>query len=610
MNCRELAWILDNQKSDLTPAQMAAAETHVETCAECAGTWRLQADLAGLPRMALPPDFRSHCRLLVAATPPSTSRRPAIRRTVLAGSFVALAAAALLIFPRQSTDVLPVIGGRTAQAEDAAPSSPAAAAKPMLPEVANGLPTADTTGVSATRFLVRVMPLKPPVNAQAAAADPLMEGLPTGTQEQVRAFFNDPVRREAVQSLHSALLEELGRIPGLVLVDSDLAALDPASSRKYQVHINMPVMFSPDGTSVQKSNRLVTVTLRAEQVRTNGQAVNRLSSSANIDLQAPCTGAAPVVDAPCADARGIAAGMARELRRQVFPPEASAIRALQDKFQDSSLSASQRSGFLAELLRLRDNVDDMSLLRDPGVVRAAIELAANSDPAMRARIWRSMRATGSRELIPALMNSVANDSGDARLAALETLADFRDDARVRSTLESVAIGDSRPLARAVAERSLSGEEPWRRYVISSLKDSGRPAPERLEALVYYLYPPAPPAGAPDSTGYWQILEMLDEGAVIAMADALPAAGSLQGNAGILMSNFAGKHMKNPAVTEMLLNVLAHDTTPRMRRIAGEVLARARRGEPRVRDALIRAIESDPDPNTRDWIRQVMGPAAP
>jgi hypothetical protein len=612
MNCREIAEILDNRKTNLDPLQRREAQAHMATCAECASAWNLQVGLADLPGMALPANFSSRCRLLVAAASPSTVRRPAIIRRVLAGSLTALAAAAalLLIYPRQSSVTLPVVSQRTALTVDAATSIVQAAAESASVELRADPPQPEVIEVATTsRFLVRVMPLTPAINAQGAAADPLMKGLRTATQEQVLAFVNDPAGREAMQSLHTALVEELRRIPGLVLVDSDLAALEPASSRKYQVRVSMPIMFSPDGTTLLKSNRHVTVVLRAEQVRSNGQAVNRLSSSAVIDLQAPCMGAAPVADTPCADARGTAATLVRQLRERVFPPAASATRALQAKFQDSSLGVAQRWNLLAELLRIRDNTDDMSLLRDPGVVRAAIELAANSDPAMRARIWRSMRGVGSRELTPALMNSLVNDSGDVRLAAVETLADFRDDAQVRATLESVALGDSRPLVRAVAERTLSGEESWKRYVVASLKDSSRPAPDRLEALAYYLYPPAPAARSPDSSEYWQTLEMLDDSAVTAMAEALPGAGSLQGNADILMANFAGTHIKNPVVTDMLLNVLAHHATPKMRRGAGQVLARAHRNEPRVRDALTKAIESDPDPGVRDWIRQVVPAAA-
>jgi hypothetical protein len=62
--------------------------------------------------------------------------------------------------------------------------------------------------------------------------------------------------------------------------------------------------------------------------------------------------------------------------------------------------------------------------------------------------------------------------------------------------------------------------------------------------------------------------------------------------GILTSNIGYHYSKNPAVTEMLLGVLEHDAKVQMRSIAGEVLARTRNNDPRVRDALAKALASD------------------
>jgi hypothetical protein len=60
---------------------------------------------------------------------------------------------------------------------------------------------------------------------------------------------------------------------------------------------------------------------------------------------------------------------------------------------------------------------------------------------------------------------------------------------------------------------------------------------------------------------------------------------------------------------MLLRYLEQGTS-RNRTIAGEVLARTHGSDVRVREALKKALESDPDPGVRDWIRQVMGDNAP
>ncbi len=176
-------------------------------------------------------------------------------------------------------------------------------------------------------------------------------------------------------------------------------------------------------------------------------------------------------------------------------------------------------------------------------------------------------------------------------------------------LEPIALGDSRPLVRAVAERTLSGEEPWKLYVANSLKDSSRSAAERAEALAYYLYPPGPSMDAfshPDSSKVMN--DVLDDEAVTALATAFPDAGSLNGSAVSLLGGFASKYPKNTAVTQMLLTIVQSDKRSAMRSLAGEVLASMHASEPPVRAVLNQVIQNDPDPSVRKTVQERM-PAA-
>jgi hypothetical protein len=248
------------------------------------------------------------------------------------------------------------------------------------------------------------------------------------------------------------------------------------------------------------------------------------------------------------------------------------------------------------------------------VVRATIQLAAEVDPAQRVQLWRGMRGVGNPDLIEPLIASLRQDSDDARLAAADILAaDFSEDPRARSALELASVGDAKPLVRAVAQRGLSGDEQWWRYIVASLEDSSLPARQRVEAFAYYLYQPGPvPGSETDNPQYWEIWKQLDDAAVRGLADALPAAGRLQaGNQGLLLiSNFGYQFSQNPAVTEMLLRYLEHDPWNRYRTVAGEVLARTHGSDPQVRAALLKAVESDPDQSVRDWIRQIMAEQPP
>jgi hypothetical protein len=220
-----------------------------------------------------------------------------------------------------------------------------------------------------------------------------------------------------------------------------------------------------------------------------------------------------------------------------------------------------------------------------------------------------MRGVGDAALVEPLLVSLQRDPEDARIAAVGTLAaDFSGDERARSALETAALSDPRPLVRALARRGLAGDEGWHEYVTASLKDASLPDSERVEALLFELYPPDTIDGVsePSPENYWQILKGLDDASVRALAEVFPGADQLRkwpGNN--LVGNFGAIHNKNPAVTEMLLTVLEHDTRALNRESAGQVLAESHASEPRVREALIKAVNGDPDASVRDDLRQIL-----
>lgn len=501
-------------------------------------------------------------------------------RTILVSSIIAIAAAAAMLAmyetnePERQTLILEQTQTATPTVEIAPITSKAE--PPDLPQSV-GVVTAPSP-----HFLVRVVRRD-------------LETSPGGSQ--------------AIDSLRDALIEQLRAVPGLVLVESDLTREKTPTSPRYQLRLLGVVEAGPDGRPVQTNNRHVPVGMVAEQIRSNGQSVNRLYFADSVDLLAPCAGATPSADTPCQDLPGTVATMVRKLREEVFPPDPAVSRGLQARLQDTSLDAAQRTKALFDLLKIRDNIEERGVLDDPSVVRAVIDLAASADPASRARIWRVMRGVGSKELIHPMMDSLFYDPVEVRLAAIEVLSDFRDDPRVRSTLQSIALGDSRPLVRAVAERTLSGEEPWKLYVANSLKDTSRSAAERAEALVYYLYPPGPYKYAFSHPDYSKVMnDVLDDDAVTALATAFPDAGSLNGSAVSLLGGFAPKYPKNPAVTRMLLTIVQTDKRSDMRSLAGEVLASMHASEPPVRAVLNQVIQNDPDPSVRKAVQERM-PAA-
>jgi hypothetical protein len=296
------------------------------------------------------------------------------------------------------------------------------------------------------------------------------------------------------------------------------------------------------------------------------------------------------------------------LREQVFPPDASVTRPMQARFSDPTRAPEDRYQVLVDIFKQQVKAGGKDLLGDPGVVRGVVELSRLTDAAQRAQLWRAMRGVGDAALVEPLLSSLQQDPPDVRIAAIETLAaDFSGDQRVQSALETAAISDSSSLARAVARRGLTDAAAWREYVVSSLKDASLPDSRRIEALMYELYPPETIDGVFHSPpDYWEIIKGLDEAAVRSIAEIFPRAEVYRGKgSNNFLGNFAAMHTQNPVVTDMLLTVLEHDSKVLNRMVAGQVLAQMHASEPRVREALLKAVSSDPEARARDSLRQIL-----
>jgi hypothetical protein len=366
-----------------------------------------------------------------------------------------------------------------------------------------------------------------------------------------------------------------------------------------------------DGHVAPTNNRDMMVSLGAEQVFPDGKSARRTLYAGTMRLVAGCTDAAPGPASSCLDPAGTARAFVAKMKLETLPPDDTVTRPLYAKLADPSQDVAQRLAALADLYALQDKTGEIGLLRSAGVMHSVIELAKLVEPAQRAQLWRTMRGVGNPALIDSLLLSLSQDPDDVRVAAIEALgADFRGEARVRSTLEAVAASDARPLVRAVAERAVSGEEPWRRYVVRSLEDTSLSPEQRLEALAYYLYP-REPTGGKSHPDYAQITGDLDDAAVRAFAEVIPKAGPLAGNVNNnLLGNIAARHIRNPAISDMLLEVLGSHPQPRFRMGAAQLLGQAQPNVPRVHEALVKAAQSDPDAGVRSFVRQVLGDKAP
>src|SRR5690606_28142215 len=176
----------------------------------------------------------------------------------------------------------------------------------------------------------------------------------------------------------------------------------------------------------------------------------------------------------CRDGAGLADSMLGMLNSALLPTAQAERAALMARVGDATATPDQRISALRELALPRATAPGASPQRmerpadlaDPALLKGAIDLAAIGSPVQRAEVWRMLRDVGKPVLIDPLIQSARLDvDASVRMEAVATLgASFSNDPRVRSELAIVATQDSRSLVRALAQRALSGEPAWRRYV--------------------------------------------------------------------------------------------------------------------------------------------------
>jgi hypothetical protein len=142
-----------------------------------------------------------------------------------------------------------------------------------------------------------------------------------------------------------------------------------------------------------------------------------------------------------------------------------------------------------------------------------------------------------------------------------------------------------------------------------MQDTERPAAERVEAFTYQFN--LPTHQQPQGTGQtYPAFSMLDEAGVDVLARLLPQASNEQpaseGRMVRIANAMAPRYRSNAAVTDALLHYLRNGKSTNTRMVAAQVLGFTRRDDERVRTAMRESLRSDPDPEVRDLVREMMG----
>lgn len=427
------------------------------------------------------------------------------------------------------------------------PSTPAAESRPVVPPI--------------TPFTLHVAPLQ---NDSTNAAG-----------------------RAAVDAFHSALLDDLRVVPGLVLV-ADAAQSPQQSQPEYRLTIR--------GAGPTPGNQF-TIYMTAEAV---GRF--RMPIQLSGDIAPACAG----TGADCGDPVSMATVFLNLLRDRVFPPDPLQRERLQSQLRDARLDPTSRLNALIGLQTLQasgkapgGSSTDREALRSPATIRGAIELASATDPDRRAEIWRTMRGVASVEFVQPLIDSLRESHERVRVEAVTSLAmDYAANEQVREALRLAARDDALPMVRALAQRGLAGDSAWNSYVAESLKDSGLSDAARIEPLFHTLNQGGK---APSLT---QLLG--DDDAIRAMTEVVPrAVRSLPGGEMrmiVLLGGLSG--LNHPAIPGMLLDSLASSRELAVRQQLVQQLSRYS-GIPAVQAEIRRLSTSDADPRLRDIAAKVL-----
>lgn len=557
MNCNDISLLLDDHDTQaLDEATRQAIDTHVAACQGCARDWELHAQVVAMRLPSFPPDLLDDCSAVAGSGPAAGRTHSKWKWGALAASVAVLAAAAVTLTLDRGTGP----GAQLATLPTTGSLGQGGAAEPLAPGALQDVTRAQDS--AGSRDNTTAQPVQGP--AFTVLLSTSVEAL-------------DATDRASFDAFRAAVIDELRRTPGLILVLADPAAA------------NQRADFELALVGVRRNGRL-NGTLRVRDAAPGG-LVQSIQGAFGQDCDSSCF----------KDAASLGEALAGKAVTMMLPPAAEQRPALLAELEDSSLPPQQRLQALRDLDLRRPQgrsgprrVDPSGdSLRDPAIVQAVIDLAAVATSSVqRAEIWRTMRSIRDPALVEPLARAAELDPDDlVRAEAVATLAaDYADDPRARAAFELIARVDSWALVRALARRGLSGEATWNSYVISSLKDTTLSDAQRLEAALFHARSAATPEQA--------LSLLLDDEAIEALTQVQPRAadaGMKASDVRTLLTELAS--VRNPAVTRMLLASIEQLESPSDRRVVVSLLA-DRIGEPGVRAALERIAREDPDEQAR------------
>jgi hypothetical protein len=569
MNCQDFTRVLEELDLHQLPApSREAAEAHLAACRDCSSDLEVHQRLGALPIPPLSTARIAGWRALGASGAVVGDRKQRKRkRYVAVGVLVVAAAAAAMLGLRQ---------------ED-----PPAQAAQLAAEVATSPPMAETIVPAGSPVNEAVMV---PVEARRVSAEPAQTAPRQFTLlvEPLEYETEDVAVRAAAEEFHTALLDGLREIPGLLMVGPD--SLVDHLSRQTDFRITAVARAAKaNQRGVQWEVMLRMHVLQGESRRVQPFLVGGML--AGTDCSPPAANGA----GGCGGS-AMAPAITNLLRGMMLPADPSLEGKLAAQVQDSALPPAERLRALEVLNCQRIAVGGTCPRRGQlgaDVVRVALGIISSpGEASTRAAFVRALRGQPHADLVQPLVEIAHRAPEDLlRLEAVTSLAeDFSADVAAHSALELVAREDASELVRKVAARVVSGKPVWDAYAVATVRDTSMPDVKRLVPLEWMT----------GNKARAELPALLDQlldgaGAHIMLAELLSAAQKESKGGGSAMTLISVlRDSRHSAAADFWLAML--DRNPDTNSLSG---LNRHRAEERVRKKIEELAASHPDVKLRE-----------
>ena len=609
MNCETLQALLDHSDlNTISDVERSVVHLHIESCPACAAAIAVHEEFLAMRMPAAPADLEQRCFERVAVARAGRVNRRRAGPFVL-GSLVLAAAAAALV------------GTRWLGADNEA-------------GIVLIQPPADSSSVPSETDAGRapVVRASESVGTDEGAADAALETAPAASDVTFTVELTRLVPAGQTQMgqqfgdwFHAALIEELSRVPNLVLIEAagDIEMQSIASDYSSDAAF----LFDRD-----PANWPAGIYIRlAAGAGIEQDGVGDRWTAANADgertgLSRDSSAMRPGDEAMPAYAVRLASEVVDDLRISLFPADASSLATQFAHFEtiavDVAAEVTERSTalFAAEELARRANDPDITarlvdailslaaqiedgLLNSDTFARFASQASAAELDSARAQFAEApagilylLGNKGDSRVIGPMSDVLLYDQNDqTRRAAASILGEFADEPIARAALESAAARDSSAEVSETANNYLLDDREHLEAIFATVRDTSLSDEERLYSILLGQRLQYVDRGfSVDAETVDVVAELIERSDVPVRREAL-----------LLLSSYG----RSPSFVPVYLERLRNDPSPEVRADLLEILS-VYRSHSGVEEALLAASTEDSAGSVRVAASRMLDEARP